>query len=89
MTTINFNTVNELSNVPCENKSAKYLEMAREFAIKAQEMSKDNESFISKKYAQEAVMAMRRAESADCEYALYVAANAAEKWFEKCWNNLD
>ena len=82
MTTTNFNTVNELSNVKCENKSAKYLEMAHNFTVIAKQYE-ENDSFMSKMAAKEVVASWRKCESSDCEYTSYVNANEAEKWLEK------
>ena len=82
MTTTNFNTVNELSNAKADNKTAKYLEMAFNFTVIAKEYE-ENDSFMSRMAAKEVVTSWRKCESADCEYTMYVNANAAEKWLEK------
>jgi len=82
--TRNFNTVNELSNELAENKTATYIDMAREFAKEANIIAANNEdSFIVKMATKEVIASFRKAEAADCEYTAYVNANHAEKWLEK------
>lgn len=83
MKTQKFNTVNDLSNVDSDNKSAQYLEMVRNFANQASEIAKNEVNFFLKMASKEVINYMRKAESADCEYALYANAHAAEKWLEK------
>jgi hypothetical protein len=84
MTTTNFNTVNELSEMNCENKHSEYVKLAHSFAEQAIEIKNNNESlWILKMACQEVISSWRKSESADCEYAAYAAAHSAEKWLEK------
>lgn len=83
MKTKNFNTVNELSEVACENRMQKFIELAREFAKKANKIESETESFFAKMASKEVVSYFRKSEAADCEYTAYVNANYAEKWLEK------
>ena len=84
MKTRNFNTVNDLSNVKSDNKTAQYIDMAHEFAKVAERLAKDpEESFMIIMAAQEVISSWRKAESSDCEYTAYANAHAAEKWLEK------
>ena len=76
----NFNTVTELSDTKSENKTSQYIEMARNFAAKANEIAKGSSALFAKKIEKEVLSAFRKAEQADCEYTTYVNANAAEKW---------
>ena len=84
METRNFNTVNDLSDIKCENKGARYIEMAHEFAKEAERLAKDpEESFMIIMAAQEVISSWRKAESSDCEYTAYANAHSAEVWLEK------
>lgn len=89
MKTSTFNTVNELAERKSENKTAQYLEMARNFAKQANEIEATTGSFIARMSAKEVVLSMRKVESCDCEYTAYVNANHAEKWLEKAINAND
>jgi len=78
-----FNTVNELSETKSENKTSQYIEMARNFARKANKIAKEKGGLFVKMAEKEVLSYMRKAEQADCEYTAYVNANSAEKWIEK------
>jgi hypothetical protein len=79
-----FNTVNDLSNVKAENKTAKYFEMVKAFAKEAGDLLNENkDSFLLGMAFQEIMQCFRKAESADCEYTVYANAHAAEVWLEK------
>jgi hypothetical protein len=65
------------------NKSELYMNEVRSLAKKANELENNTDSFFTKMSCKEVLLAMRRAESANCEYTLYISCNEAEKWLEK------
>ena len=84
-----FNTIETIrTDATITNKSAAYLAACDEFEIEASKFA-NNENLVSRKSAEEVSLAYHKAKSADCEYSVYVAANAAETWLSKAWNNAD
>lgn len=82
-----FNTIEKISNdASIKNKVAAYLEACNSFELEASKFS-NNENFASRKSAELVSLNYEKAKSADCEYSVYIAAFAAEKWLEKAWNN--
>ena len=85
----NFNTIETIRiDANIENKAAAYLGACDNFEAQASQFA-NNENVVSRKSAEEVSMAYLKAKSADCEYAVYVAAHAAECWLSKSWNNAD
>ncbi|MDD5242296.1 MAG: hypothetical protein PHG47_11345 [Sulfuricella sp.] len=84
-----FNTIETISNdSTIINKSAAYIAACDSFEVEASKFA-NNENFVSRKSAEEVSLNYAKAQSADCEYSVYVACFAAEKWLEKAWNNAD
>jgi hypothetical protein len=84
METMNFNTVNQLSEMNCENRQSEFVGLAKSFAEQAIEIKVNNEgNFMLRMACQEVINSWRKSESADCEYSAYAAAHSAEKWLEK------
>lgn len=84
-----FNTIETIrTNAAITNKSAAYLAACDQFEIEASKFA-TNENFVSRKSAEEVSLHYAKAQSADCEYAVYIAANHAEQWLSKAWNNAD
>lgn len=84
-----FNTIENISNdATITNKSEAYLSACDTFEAEASKFA-NNENFMSRKSAEEVSLAYEKAKHADCEYSIYVACFAAEKWLEKAWNNAD
>jgi len=74
---------NEIAESNSENKTQLYLDFARELAKKAQEFTCEETPFLQRMSAKEVISYFRKCESADCEYAAYAAAHAAEIWMDK------
>lgn len=84
-----FNTIESIrTNAEITNKAAAYLAACDQFEIEASQFA-NNENFVSRKSAEEVSIQYAKAKNADCEYAVYAAANAAEVWLSKAWNNAD
>lgn len=84
-----FNTIETIFNdKTITNKSAAYLAACDNFEIQASQYA-NNDSFVSRKSAEEVSLSYEKAKSADCEYTVYVNAFAAEVWLKKAWNNAD
>lgn len=84
-----FNTIETISNdATITNKTAAYLAACDSFEIEASKFA-NNENFVCRKSAEEVSLSFDKAKHADCEYSVYVAANAAEIWLKKAWNNAD
>lgn len=85
----NFNTIEAIrTDANISNKSEAYLNACDQFESEASRYA-SNENFICHKSAEEVSLSYATAKTADNEYAIYAAANAAEKWLEKAWNNAD
>ena len=85
----NFNTIETIrTDAAITNKSEAYLAACDSFEKEASNYA-NNESFITRKSAEEVSLAYKKAKNADCEYAVYAAAHAAEDWLSKAWNNAD
>jgi hypothetical protein len=88
MTTKN-NTIEEIrTDATIINKSAAYISACDKFELEASKFA-TNESFISRKCAEEVSLSFSRAKLADCEYSIYTAAHAAEVWLKKAVDNAD
>lgn len=85
---LEFNTIETIANSNISNKSAAYLAACNVFEEEASEYL-NNESIVSRKSAEEVSSNYAKAQSADCEYSVYRACLAAEKWLEKAWNNAE
>lgn len=84
-----FNTIETIrTNAEITNKCEAYLAACDTFEIEASKFA-NNESFVSRKSAEEVSLSYQKAKNADCEYSVYVAAFAAEVWLSKAWNNAD
>lgn len=84
-----FNTIETIrTNAEITNTVAAYLAACDSFEIEASKFAQ-NENFVCRKSAEEVSLAYEKAKNADCEYNVYVAANACEIWLKKAWNNAD
>ena len=83
-----FNEIEIIRTGSAANKAAAYLAACDTFEAEASKYA-NNENFVCRKSAEQVSLAYTRAQSADCEYAIYVAALAAEVWLAKAWNNAD
>lgn len=84
-----FNTIETISNdSKVSNKVQAYLTACDSFEVEASKFA-SNESFMCRKSAEQVSLEYAKAKSADCEYAVYTAAMAAEVWLKKAWNNAD
>lgn len=84
-----FNTIESIrTNAAIDNKCAAYLAACDQFEIQASQYA-NNDSFISRKSAEEVSACYVNAQNADCEYTVYVNSHAAEQWLSKAWNNAD
>lgn len=84
-----FNTIESIRTNPAiTNRSAAYLAACDEFEKQASVFA-TNESFMSRKSAEEVSLSYAKAKAENCEYSIYVAAHAAEVWLSKAWNNAD
>lgn len=85
----NFNTIETIrTDAAITNKSEAYLAACDSFEVEASNYA-NNTSFMCRKSAEEVSLAYQKAKNADCEYAVYAAAHAAECWLSKAWNNAD
>ena len=75
-------TANEISESNIENKSKAYFQIAKDAASQIGHLV-DSTDFRIKMSAREVISYWRKAEQADCEYALYRTARMAEGWLEK------
>lgn len=84
-----FNTIETIrTDKTITNVSAAYLAACDQFEIEATKFV-TNENFVSRKSAEEVSLAYNKAKNANCEYSIYIAANACEIWLKKAWNNAD
>jgi len=84
-----FNTIESIrTNSEIKNKTVAYLAACNEFEIEASKFA-NNENFLCRKSAEEVSINFAKAQSGDCEYAVYAAAHACEAWLAKSWNNAD
>jgi maltodextrin utilization protein YvdJ len=84
-----FNTIETIrTDATITNKSEAYLAACNQFEIEASNFA-NNENFVSRKSAEEVSISYAKAQSADCEYSVYVNAHACEAWLSKAWNNAD
>ena len=83
-----FNTIENISNSSISNRIASYIDACDSFEVEASKFA-NNASFMCRKSAEEVSLNYAKAKSADCEYSVYVACFAAEKWLEKAWNNAE
>lgn len=84
-----FNTIETIrTNAAIANKVTAYLDACNQFEAQASQYA-TNDSFVSRKSAEEVSNSYQKAKSADCEYNVYLAAHAAEHWLSKAWNNAD
>jgi hypothetical protein len=94
MTTIintNFNTIATIADSSFTSSMQKrqaYLNACDEFEKQASDYA-HNESFMSRKSAEEVSFSYNIAKGCECEYSLYRAALACEVWLSKAWNNAD
>ena len=85
----NFNTIEKIRhNSEITHKSKAYLDACDSFELQASKYA-NNENFIARKAAEEVSIAYAKARSGNCEYAVYAACFAAEKWLEKAYNMAD
>jgi len=87
----NFNTIATIADSTFESSIQKrqaYLDACDQFEIQASAYC-NNESFVSRKSAEEVSLAYEVAKGCECEYSLYRAALACEAWLSKAWNNAD
>lgn len=84
----NFNTIETISNSSELNKSQSYLDACNQFEIEASQFA-NNESFMSRKSAEEVSLYFAKAKSSNCEFSIYRNCLAAELWLSKAWNNAD
>lgn len=64
------------------DKSAAYLESCNLYEIEASKYA-THQGFIIRKFAEQVSLAFSKAQSGDCEYSVYVSANACERWMEQ------
>ena len=86
-----FNTIKTIfadATIIGAEKAKAYIAACDSFEVEASKFA-NNESFMCRKSAEEVSSNYAKAQSADCEYAVYTACFAAEKWLEKAWNNAD
>lgn len=84
-----FNTIETIrTDATIVNRTAAYLAACDQFEIEATQFA-TNENFVSRKSAEEVSLRYAKAQSGDCEYAVYAEAHACEAWLAKAWNNAD
>lgn len=64
------------------NKIVAYLAACDQYEVEASKYA-THQSFIIRKFAEEVSLAYAKAQSGDCEYSVYVQANACERWMEQ------
>ena len=84
----NFNTIATICNTPNNNRTAAYLAAADMFELQAYEFV-NTKSFMCKMSCMEVSKAYAKAQAADCEYSVYIAANNCEKWLAKAYETKD
>lgn len=84
----NFNTISLILENKSKSHGAEMLAACTLFFNQANAFI-DNDNYVSKMSAYEVQSKCYEAQYAKCEYTLYVAANAAEQWLCKAWNNAD
>lgn len=64
------------------NKIAAYIAACDQYEVEASQYA-NHQSFTIRKFAEEVSLSYAKAQSADCEYNVYAAANACERWMEQ------
>jgi hypothetical protein len=82
-----FNTIETIYNQNPNNSDA-YMAAMDMFEQQAS-IYANNDSFVSRKSAEEVSLAYDKAKHTTESYTIYALAHAAEKWLEKAWNNAD